>query len=62
MRNPACDSHFILETLEQSLIAGGLVGKKLQCDRLAEREVVGAVDLPHASFSQQSDDAVTAGK
>ena len=33
-------------------------GKKLESDRLAEFEIVGAVDLAHAAAAQQFDDAV----
>ena len=58
MRNPPRDPHFIFETLQQTLIAGGFIGKKLERHRLAEREVVGAIHLAHAAFSQQSNDAI----
>ena len=51
-------SHFVAKAFEQPLIAGGFVGKKLHRDGLAERQIVRAVDLAHAAFAQQSDDAV----
>jgi len=51
-----------LKTLPQSLIARGFVGEKLKSYRLAEREVVGAIDLSHATFSKQGNDAVAASQ
>ena len=36
-------------------------GQELQRDRLAERQVVGAVHLAHAAAAEQRDDAVAAG-
>jgi hypothetical protein len=62
MGNPPRNPHFILETLEQSFIARGLVGQTLEGHGLAEREVIGAVDLTHATLSQQGNDAVTASQ
>jgi hypothetical protein len=47
------DPYFILETLQQSFVACRLIRKKLESHRLAEREIVGAVHLTHAAFSQQ---------
>jgi hypothetical protein len=60
MGNAPRNPDLILKTVDQSLIARGLVGQELKRDGLTEREIVGAVNLAHAAFSQQRDDAVTA--
>jgi hypothetical protein len=62
MGDAACNPHFIFETLEQCLIARSFVRQKLERNGLAKREVVGAVHLAHAAFSEQSDDAIAAGQ
>ena len=43
-------------------VAGHLLGKELQRHRLAQREIVGPVDLTHAALSQQADDPVSPGE
>jgi hypothetical protein len=48
-----------LNTIRIALDAGG---EELQRDHLAELQVVGAVDLPHAAFAEQAHDPVTAGQ
>jgi hypothetical protein len=62
MRHTPCNPHLILKTLQESLIAGGFVGQKLESDRLAECQVVGSVHFTHAPFSQQRNDAVAPSK
>jgi hypothetical protein len=59
MRNAARHPYFVPKALEQSLIACGFVGKKLQGDRLPERQVIRAIDFAHTTFSQQGNDAVS---
>jgi hypothetical protein len=62
VRDPPRNAHFILEALEQSLVACGLVWKKLEGYGLAESEIVGAVNLAHPAFSEQRNDAVAPGQ
>jgi hypothetical protein len=50
--------HFITKAFDQAIVARGFVGKKFQSDTLAERQIIRAVDLAHAAFSEQGDDAV----
>jgi hypothetical protein len=52
MRNSPCHSHFVAKAFQQSLIAGGFVGKKLHSDRLSERQIIRTIDLAHAAFSK----------
>ena len=59
MRNAAGYADFIAEALQQAFIARRFIGKKLESDGLTERQIVGAVNLAHASFAEQSDDAIT---
>ena len=42
--------------------SGIVAAQKLQRDRQAERQVVGAVDLAHAAAPEQADDAVARGE
>ncbi len=61
-----CDAkrhaHLAQEPIQAFLIVIEAGRQKLQSDRLAEFEVVGAVDLAHPTASQQSDHAVAVGK
>ena len=41
---------------------GIIAAQELQRDRLAKREIVGAVDLSHAAATEQSDDAIARGE
>jgi hypothetical protein len=59
MRNPSRNSNFILESFDQAFIPSGFVRKELEGYRLAKREIVGSVDLTHASPSQQGNNPVT---
>ena len=61
MRDAAGDADFVAKALEQTFVARGFVGQKLERDRLAERQIVGAVDFAHAAFAEQRDDAVAPG-
>src|SRR5579863_54797 len=60
VRNASRDPHFVLESLKQSLIARSFVGKELESHLLAEREIIGPIDLTHAALSEQGNNAVTA--
>src|ERR1041385_7229372 len=59
MRDAASDADFIAETFEQSFVACGGIGQKLQGDGLAQGEIVRTVNLSHSSSAQQRNDAVT---
>src|ERR1700691_6337231 len=59
MRYPPRNPDFILESLQQSLIACRLIGQKLERHGLAQGEVIGAVHLAHATPSQESNDAIS---
>ena len=48
--------------VEARRVVGDVGGQELQRDRLAELQVVGAVDLAHAAAAEQADDAVAAGE
>src|ERR1700722_16844439 len=61
MRNSARHPHFVTKSLEQSFVAGRFIGKKFHRYLLSERQVVGAIDLAHAAFAQQRDDAIASG-
>ena len=50
------------EAVEARLIALHRLRQELQRHRLAELEVVGAVDLAHAAAAEQADDAVALGQ
>jgi hypothetical protein len=61
MRNPTCDTHFVAKALKQSFVAGSFVGQKFHRHSLAERQVVGAINLTHSTFAQQRNDAIAPG-
>jgi hypothetical protein len=56
------DFHFIAEAVEGLGIVGGVDGKKLEGNGLAEDEIVGAVDLAHTALAEFGDDAVAFGE
>ena len=60
MRDLARRAHFVVKLREARGIAGDRVGQELQRDRLPEPEIVGAIDLAHAAFAEQADDAIAA--
>lgn len=35
-----------------------MIGKELECDRLAEFQIIGAVDFTHPAFAKQANDAI----
>ena len=60
MRDAARNPYFVAETFQQAFVARGFFGEELERDGLAESKVVGAVNLAHATFAEQGDDAVAA--
>ena len=62
MRDLARDAHLGVEALEAVLLRSESPRQELQRDRLAELQVVGAVDLAHAAAAEQADDPVALGE
>ena len=63
MRDLARDAHLGVEALERASGSDASRSRQeLQRDRLAELQVVGAVDLAHAAAPEQADDAVALGE
>ena len=58
MGNPARGADFIAETREQFLVRCGGFRKEFQRHRLAQHQVVSAIDFAHSALAQRSDDAV----
>ncbi len=54
--------HLGVEALEAARRPRRASGQELERDRLAELQVVGAVDLAHAAAAEQPDDAVALGE
>ena len=61
VRDAPRDPHLAAEAREHLLAAGG-AGQELERDGLAEREVVGAIDLAHAALAQERHDPVAPGE
>ena len=53
MRHLARDPHFVVELREADVVARHGVRQEFQRDRLAEAEIVGAIDLAHAAAAEQ---------
>ena len=62
MRHLPRRPHLGEEAIEKCLVRREPLRQELQRDRLAELQVVGAVDLPHAAAPDQADDAVALGE
>src|SRR5947209_20388652 len=58
MRHLAGDTHFAMEALHGVDILREIPGKKFKSDRLAQPEIVRAIDFAHAAFAQQTNDAI----
>jgi hypothetical protein len=58
MRHLAREADLVEQAIELLRVAVEMLGKELQCDRLAEFEVVGAIDLAHSAAAQEPDDSV----
>ena len=56
------DAHFVVEPREPAGVGGERFGQELERHRLAERQIVGAIDLAHAAAAEQADDAIAAGE
>ena len=62
VRDLARDAHLGVEALEAVLLRSESPRQELQRDRLAELQVVGAIDLAHAAAPEQADDPVALGE
>ena len=58
MRDLARDAHLVAKTLQRVRIARHGFGQELQRHRLAEHQIVGAIDLAHAALAEQRDDPI----
>ncbi len=56
------DPHLVEEALQSTGVLLELLRKELERHRLAELQVVGAVDLAHPAAAEQTDDAVSLPK
>ena len=57
---PAAPSALRCGTARAARVAAERFGQELERDRLAEPQIVGAVDLAHAAAAEQADDAIPA--
>ncbi len=62
MRDAARVTHLGVEALDEGGLRGEFLRQEFQRDRLAELQIVGAVDLAHAAVADQPDDAVPVGQ
>lgn len=62
MGHLACESNFLMESGQTVGPLSELNRQELECDGLAELQVVGAVNLAHAAAPQQAHNAITAGE
>jgi hypothetical protein len=58
MRNSPREPNLIAKTLQQSFIFARLFGKKLERNRLPQRQIIGAINFSHAAATQQCNDAI----
>ncbi len=58
MRDLAGGANFVVELRQTCRIAPEILRQELQRDRLAQAQVVRAIDLAHAAASEQADDPV----
>src|SRR2546422_7247407 len=61
-RHTRCSRDWSSDVCSSDLIATELLGQELQRHRLSELEILGAVDLAHATLSDALDDAIAAGE
>jgi hypothetical protein len=47
-----------MKARQRSAVSTQVIGKKLKGDRLAQLQVVGAVDFAHTAAAQQADNAI----
>jgi hypothetical protein len=62
MRHPASGADFIAEAVEQLLVAGGGFRKEFQGHRLAQHQIVSAVDFAHSAPAEQGHNSVPLGQ
>lgn len=56
----ACESNFLMKSRQTIGVLTELNRQELECDRLSELQILGAVDLTHATTTQESDNAIAA--
>ena len=62
MRDAPRGANFVAEARPKTFVPSRRFGQKLQRHRLAQRQVVGAIHLAHATLAEQSHDSVAAGQ
>jgi hypothetical protein len=60
VRHLARRANLVVKLRESYGVASHVVGQELQCDRLSESQIVGAIDLSHPAAAEESDHAVAA--
>jgi hypothetical protein len=58
VRNLPGHAHFVAEAGEDLLVPCHFNRQEFQCHRLAEDQIIGAVDLAHSALAQNADDPV----
>ena len=56
------DSHLGEQPFAPDGIVGKRLGQELQCNGLAQLQVIGSIDFAHATAAEQPDDAVAVGQ
>jgi hypothetical protein len=62
VRYLASDAHLAVQTSQPVRVACQAFGEELQRDGLSELEIVGPVDLAHATLAEKRHDAEAAGE
>jgi hypothetical protein len=62
MRHPSGEANLIAESLQQSLIPACIFRKEFERNRLAQRQIIGAINFSHATATEQCNDAITASQ
>ena len=62
MRHLTRNADLAMKASQCPAISQETIGKKLERDRLAQFEIVGAIDFAHAAFAQQANDPITLGQ
>ena len=62
MRDIASDAHFAMKARQRRAVLDELLRQELQGNVLIEFQVLGAIDLAHASAPNERDDAVAVGE
>ena len=53
------DAHFAMEPPQRSAVTEQMVRQELERDRLAQFQIVGAINFAHAAAPQQPNDSIT---